>query len=226
MQAPPMIEIVAFPTGFQAAVVELILPIQREEFGFPVTVEDQPDLVAIPGLYQFGAGGFGWHSIRGSIGSRSCDDTKPLPLAGVHVKSWAPVSQCIQSFRLSQPTPPSSTAVRCARSPRKVASAAACRFRRSPKTHLRSSSTSELGATEQAHPGVDRFELTTNTVVPGNVAFYERRGYKVDELTTYTDKIVLAQMSKVRDGKTSGPAIKLTSASHLRWLAAAAHVKR
>jgi N-acetylglutamate synthase-like GNAT family acetyltransferase len=53
-----MIEIVPFSTGFQAAVVELILPIQREEFGFPVTVEDQLDLVAIPGFYQFGAGWF------------------------------------------------------------------------------------------------------------------------------------------------------------------------
>jgi hypothetical protein len=42
----------------------------------------------------------------------------------------------------------------------------------------------------QAHPGADTFELTTNTVVPGTVAFYERRGYKVNELTRYTDKIV------------------------------------
>ena len=53
-----------------------------------------------------------------------------------------------------------------------------------------------LAAVEQAHPSVERFELTTNTLVPGNVAFYERRGYRVTELTRYTDKIVLAQMSK------------------------------
>ncbi len=53
-----------------------------------------------------------------------------------------------------------------------------------------------LRAVEEAHPGVERFELTTNTLVPGNVAFYERRGYEVTELTTYTDKIVLAQMRK------------------------------
>jgi GNAT superfamily N-acetyltransferase len=53
-----------------------------------------------------------------------------------------------------------------------------------------------LQAIEQAHPGIERFELTTNTLVPGNVAFYERRGYQVDELTRYTDRIVLAQMSK------------------------------
>ncbi len=53
-----------------------------------------------------------------------------------------------------------------------------------------------LRAVEQAHPDVERFELTTNTLVPGNVAFYERRGYKVVELTNYDDKIILAQMSK------------------------------
>lgn len=53
-----------------------------------------------------------------------------------------------------------------------------------------------LRSVEQAHPTVQRFVLTTNTLVPGNVAFYERRGYKVTELTRYTDKIVLAQMHK------------------------------
>lgn len=53
-----------------------------------------------------------------------------------------------------------------------------------------------LRAVELAHPDVERFELTTNTLVPGNVAFYERRGYKVTELTNYSEKIVLAQMSK------------------------------
>lgn len=53
-----------------------------------------------------------------------------------------------------------------------------------------------LLAVEQAHPQAERFELTTNTLVPGNVAFYERRGYRVTELTRYTGKIVLAQMVK------------------------------
>ena len=54
-----------------------------------------------------------------------------------------------------------------------------------------------LAAVEQAHPDVERFDLTTNTLVPGNVAFYERRGYRVTELARYADKIVLAQMSKI-----------------------------
>ena len=53
-----------------------------------------------------------------------------------------------------------------------------------------------LNAVEQAHPDVERFELTTNTLVPGNVAFYERRGYQVTELTRYSGKVVLAQMRK------------------------------
>lgn len=53
-----------------------------------------------------------------------------------------------------------------------------------------------LRSIEKLHPEIDRFELTTNTLVPGNVEFYERRGYTVDELTKYTGIIVLAQMSK------------------------------
>ncbi|MBC7604079.1 MAG: GNAT family N-acetyltransferase, partial [Ramlibacter sp.] len=36
-----------------------------------------------------------------------------------------------------------------------------------------------VGAVEGAHPGVARFELRTNTLVAGNVQFYERRGYHV-----------------------------------------------
>ncbi len=51
-------------------------------------------------------------------------------------------------------------------------------------------------AVEDAHPNVVRFTLTTNTLVPGNVAFYERRGYHVTELTKHGDKIVLARMAK------------------------------
>jgi len=53
-----------------------------------------------------------------------------------------------------------------------------------------------LRSVEQAHPSVARFVLTTNTLVSGNVAFYERHGYYVTELTRHTEKIVLAQMVK------------------------------
>ena len=53
-----------------------------------------------------------------------------------------------------------------------------------------------LQAVEQVHDDVNCFELTTNTLVPGNVAFYQRHGYHVYEQTPYGDKIVLAQMRK------------------------------
>ena len=44
--------------GDAAAVAEPIVPIQREEFGVPVTLADQPDLLDVPGLYLGGSGGF------------------------------------------------------------------------------------------------------------------------------------------------------------------------
>jgi tRNA (guanine37-N1)-methyltransferase len=53
-----------------------------------------------------------------------------------------------------------------------------------------------LRAIEHAHPATAQFMLTTNTLVPGTVNFYARHGYKITELTRYTDKIVLAQMTK------------------------------
>jgi ribosomal protein S18 acetylase RimI-like enzyme len=65
-----------------------------------------------------------------------------------------------------------------------------------PDCHGRGIGGALLRAIEQAHPDVERFDLTTNTLVPGNVAFYERRGYEITERTAYTDRIVLAQMSK------------------------------
>lgn len=40
------------------AVMGVILPIQREEFGIAVTAEEQPDLAAIPAFYQSGNGNF------------------------------------------------------------------------------------------------------------------------------------------------------------------------
>ena len=39
-------------------------------------------------------------------------------------------------------------------------------------------------------------DRTTNTLVPGNVQFYERHGYTVHELTRHGETIVLAQMRK------------------------------
>jgi N-acetylglutamate synthase-like GNAT family acetyltransferase len=42
----------------QAGVAELILPIQRQEFGLDITLEAQPDLLDIPGFYRRGRGNF------------------------------------------------------------------------------------------------------------------------------------------------------------------------
>ena len=69
-----MIEIVPFSRSHQAGVIDLILSIQQGEFEFPISVEEQPDLLDIPGFYQQGRGGF-WVALAdgevvGTIGLR------------------------------------------------------------------------------------------------------------------------------------------------------------
>jgi N-acetylglutamate synthase-like GNAT family acetyltransferase len=49
---------------WQDAIFELILPIQREEFGVEITAADQPDLGNIPEYYQHGRGQF-WVAVVG-----------------------------------------------------------------------------------------------------------------------------------------------------------------
>ena len=53
-----MIEIVSYSESLSDRVVELILTIQRDEFGFNIGVEDQPDLLDVSTFYQSGAGSF------------------------------------------------------------------------------------------------------------------------------------------------------------------------
>jgi N-acetylglutamate synthase-like GNAT family acetyltransferase len=53
-----MIEIVSYSEAFGRRIIDLILPIQRTEFGFDIRLEDQPDLLSIASFYQTGAGGF------------------------------------------------------------------------------------------------------------------------------------------------------------------------
>jgi N-acetylglutamate synthase-like GNAT family acetyltransferase len=50
--------------GDGPGVIDVILPIQRDEFNFAITAEEQPDLSAIPDFYQSGAGGF-WVAEQG-----------------------------------------------------------------------------------------------------------------------------------------------------------------
>lgn len=64
--------IAPFAPGQEEQVIGLILPIQQREFGVPITAADQPDLAAIPEVYQKGRGGF-WlglvgDEVAGSIG--------------------------------------------------------------------------------------------------------------------------------------------------------------
>jgi GNAT superfamily N-acetyltransferase len=54
-----------------------------------------------------------------------------------------------------------------------------------------------LEAIEHAHPQVERFELTTNMVMVGNVRFYLRNGYEVVEQIQQAPTIRLAFMRKV-----------------------------
>ncbi|PLS14642.1 GNAT family N-acetyltransferase [Bacillus sp. M6-12] len=51
-------EIKKYTSDYQSQVVDLILYIQQEEYGIPVTKEDQPDLFNIESFYQKEKGNF------------------------------------------------------------------------------------------------------------------------------------------------------------------------
>lgn len=51
----------------QQSVLDVILPIQQEEFGIEITVEEQPDLFVIPTFYQSGSGDFYVAEMNGHI---------------------------------------------------------------------------------------------------------------------------------------------------------------
>ena len=51
-------QISTYEPKYQASIIELILQIQREEFGLPITLDAQPDLLDIPTVYQKGNGNF------------------------------------------------------------------------------------------------------------------------------------------------------------------------
>lgn len=53
-----MIEIIPFEPIYVDGVVDVILPIQRVEFGINISLDDQPDLKIIPEFYQRGYGNF------------------------------------------------------------------------------------------------------------------------------------------------------------------------
>ena len=54
-----------------------------------------------------------------------------------------------------------------------------------------------LQAIEDAHPLVERFELTTNMIMVNNVRFYLRHGYEVVDQVQHAPTIRLAFMRKI-----------------------------
>ncbi|MBD2099726.1 GNAT family N-acetyltransferase [Leptolyngbya sp. FACHB-261] len=51
-------QILTYHPQYETSIVELVLQVQREEFGLPITLADQPDLLDIPTVYQQGHGNF------------------------------------------------------------------------------------------------------------------------------------------------------------------------
>ncbi len=62
-----MIHIRPFIPQDSAAIADVILPIQRNEFDIPITLEAQPDLADVPGFYQQGAGNFWVAEVDGTV---------------------------------------------------------------------------------------------------------------------------------------------------------------
>lgn len=58
------VQIVPCEDRHLAGVRDLIVPIQRTEFGFAIAYEDRPDLHDIPGFYRRSGGGF-WVAVDG-----------------------------------------------------------------------------------------------------------------------------------------------------------------
>lgn len=52
------LQIATYQPQYQAAIIKLILNIQQQEFGLPITLKDQRDLLDIPSFYQRGNGNF------------------------------------------------------------------------------------------------------------------------------------------------------------------------
>ena len=75
-----MISVVPYSRELQDEVIELILAIQQQEFGFDIQEADQPDLLEIESFYQAGAGGF-WVALAegklvGTIGLRDIGEKR------------------------------------------------------------------------------------------------------------------------------------------------------
>ncbi len=63
MMPTELITIQRYRSEYQSGVVQLILPIQNEEFGIAITAAQQPDLSDISHFYQQGRGISGWRRL-------------------------------------------------------------------------------------------------------------------------------------------------------------------
>jgi N-acetylglutamate synthase-like GNAT family acetyltransferase len=70
-----MIKIVNHTATLEMAVLDLVLEIQRHEFGLDIHAADQPDLLDVASYYQHGAGNF-WVALAGNevVGSIALRD--------------------------------------------------------------------------------------------------------------------------------------------------------
>jgi N-acetylglutamate synthase-like GNAT family acetyltransferase len=64
LSLPMSVEITTFRNDLRQGVRDLILPIQRDEFGIDITYEQQPDLQDVDGFYRKGCGEF-WVAVAG-----------------------------------------------------------------------------------------------------------------------------------------------------------------
>jgi N-acetylglutamate synthase-like GNAT family acetyltransferase len=55
--------VIAYQEKYKQGIIDLILPIQQQEFGVPITINDQPDLQRIASFYQKENGNF-WVAVE------------------------------------------------------------------------------------------------------------------------------------------------------------------
>ncbi|MCW3465746.1 GNAT family N-acetyltransferase [Chitinophaga nivalis] len=65
MQTVPVINSIG--NQYSREVIDIILPIQQQEFNIPITLEDQPDLLDIENNYHRTGGGFWGASVNGEL---------------------------------------------------------------------------------------------------------------------------------------------------------------
>ncbi|HEV8513153.1 MAG TPA: GNAT family N-acetyltransferase [Cyclobacteriaceae bacterium] len=70
--------VVEYEDSYRDAIIDLILPIQQNEFNVPATIKDQPDLLNISSFYKKSKGNF-WIALYGNevVGTIAIVDFSP-----------------------------------------------------------------------------------------------------------------------------------------------------